>query len=908
MSALSEVSSTSRPPMLVIDSQGLRTDRLLHVELQTQDGGSKSSELSVRVTKGRFSVDRRRFIERGDEFSLDNASIKGKFNVLAFNQVVNYVTGCGVVCFVLHIEGRDGPCELYCLDRESAAGEKANGQGRPSQRLTCTTLSGGMPLPPNDLNMEIVAGPRIFVWKDVQTTSKGARVSSWLEGKWTEYSLYGEERQGCGSITFQGIYPPVEGSYLFRTELLSSSSTYLWSVILPAPSESASVPPDKPGLLLAAPPYPWLPKAALSDCACLCEPAGDWHSEGTEDATTASLYIVSTHELSFHASSHLPPERPLCRACLDTSTGPATQVCALLTRACDAEGRLDESAIEQVVVLMARDPRMRLLLFVRRHSGPGAQKQELQPLREFCGVGGILRGDFLGSGWEQLALLPGRSQGGPASAPRRPWRMAEAALTDLVHVWVHKTSLKLQDAPDKLFEDKEWLRSAGKKRGVAAGCPANEEGGELVAPIGREMERDKPARNGANAQRRGCEGSIEQEERVLCKFREAVRERLASEERRERRLEKTTAGSRLLLREGQAVLTDMAYKDVLPHVVVPPHAEESEGLSFAASLEPLGARGQEEASNDWRDSRASPLLPVATHRIMHQYLDADAHRISLDLSLRLAEPARVRLQHVALAVFSRDGPLTFTSSTISDSLTHEKGGANKDELRLAVSFLVSAASLLNPTSWEGSVTLCCAWRTLTWRGESEDEEPLAYPPGAQALQHLTVTASDFLASSFRAKHDSDGGQNLLTSLPLLWKLDALVLSPLLAPKDSVSLSSRLAAVHLDAVRNTCHVAAVDLPTLCITLRSLVEQNQEDRLNISSCPLKLVPADLSGRNRKSCFLKGLMLLLKLLQQEFDLICTLVEGGQPEESSIRDVWLAQPALDVTVHVLSKLCLLD
>jgi hypothetical protein len=101
---------------------------------------------------------------------------------------------------------------------------------------------------------------------------------------------------------------------------------------------------------------------------------------------------------------------------------------------------------------------------------------------------------------------------------------------------------------------------------------------------------------------------------------------------------------------------------------------------------------------------------------------------------------------------------------------------------------------------------------------------------------------------------------------------------------------------------------VDLPTLCITLRSLVEQNQEDRLNISSCPLKLVPADLSERNRKSCFLKGLMLSLKLLQQEFDLICTLVEGGQPEESSIRDVWLAQPALDVTVHVLSKLCLLD
>lgn len=49
-------------------------------------------------------------------------------------------------------------------------------------------------------------------------------------------------------------------------------------------------------------------------------------------------------------------------------------------------------------------------------------------------------------------------------------------------------------------------------------------------------------------------------------------------------------------------------------------------------------------------------------------------------------------------------------------------------------------------------------------------------------------------------------------------------------------------------------------------------------------------------------------MALLQEELELLCTLVEGGEPKAGTIRDVWLAQPALDMAVYVLANLCLLS
>ena len=956
-----------------MDTQGLRTDRLLHVRvLAEEERKGQAKGASVVVTKGRFSEDKRRFMERSETFALRaGAPVQGNVKVLALGQVLDDTTDRLSTCFV--VRGQTGDkaslalCRLVEGDEEDDTQKEdgGGGSGRRSQHVTWEVLKGGEEeLSAETCTFAVVPGPCVLAWNSVyESSTQAPRMHCWYRGKWHVYLLrttsgVEKEDDSSGSISFEGSSTQTEGGFLFRVTSSLSPSSFAWSVLpassssVSSSSSSSSRPANDTHVLPS--PYPWLPASTLESCSCLCEPLAFNHDNDDDHhhSPPSEIYTATSNELSFLSSSRQPPEEPVCRALFSSSSSsPPTQICALLARtqthdnaaaaaAASGGGGANAVVIEHVAILFTQDPLQRLLLFarvVRSHNNKNDNKheheqpkQELHLLREFQGIASLLRGDFLGSGWDQLALLPPPSSSSSLSSSSSS-SMGEVGLTDLVHVWGHKGCCTIEDAPLKLLDNKAGFRSADKARRKAAAAAAVVGGGTTVGkkkkrPLVEQqpLEEEKGGGGAATAAAAAAAAAAvaEKKERVLGKNREALRERLRDEEAERRRLARVEEQKQVLLRESQGVLTTMAYQEVLPAVMTGLVVGGSGGmvgpLSFASSLRPVMATNEEHHLSSQQQS--APLLPIASHRILQQEVNVDAQRVALDVVLCLRDmTGRLRLEEVSLAVFSQHGPLTFSSSTIKDSSSacKEKEEAGEEagggELRLQVTFNLSAAALLDPVTWLGKVTLCCAWRRLTWKEqeeEEEEEEETVYPPGAQPLQQLTFSARGFYgASSSNGTSGTDLALSSSSSLPLLWKLDAALLSSPSHPPTPFSWSSRLASVHPDPTQHTCNLAAIDLPTLCTTLHNLLQQRQDQAASSSyssSTCCSLVPSALV--QPASSFLHGLASTVALLQQELDLLCTLVEGGEPEAATIRDVWLAQPALDVAVYTLANLCLLD
>lgn len=1010
--------------MLAMDTQGLQRDRLLHVRvLREREAEGQANDASVIVTKGRFSEEKRRFIERSETFTLPaGSSDPCNIKVLALDQVLNHMSNRLCICFVVRAEtGKNATLALCRLvegddaDNVIQPEKGGGGSGRRSKRVIWEVLEGGDEAWSVDtFNFAVVPGPCILAWKPVYESSnkQGPRVHCWYRKKWHVYPLRtaSDATDDIVNISFQGSSTQIDGGFIFRVKSHLSPSTFAWSVLeLPpfstASSSSSTTFSSSSDHINTAnfpsSPYTWLPASALEGCACVCEPLA-FNFNNDQDTNFSGVYMASSTELSFLSSSHKPPEEPVCLAQFPSLSRPA-RACALLARpqphenapaaAENEKETTNAEVIEHVVVLFggdAQDPVGRLMLFarvcfynlnkhkhhhrqVKEQQEQGDEKQELHPLREFQGLAGMLRGDFLGYGWDQLALLPSSSSTLDG--------MGEVALTDLVHVWGPAGHCKLEDAPVKLLEDKAAFRAADKARKKAAAAAFTSKGGGHENTQVRTTEKKKKMKKGEKrhlveerfvaeekidwkdgeesvaAAAAPTEAEGETKERVLGKIQDALRQRLHDEEAEKRGLAQVEAQKRLLLIESERILTSMAYQDVLPSTSRLEDVSgdggsgcggdggvgEGEGIvgstTFAASLRPLleASDGSDKEQAAFCGQRqAAPLFPIASHQIVRQEVDADSQRVALEVILFLSHKSRrLRLEELSLAVFSQHGSVTFTSSTIKDSdnaiTTGHKTGNDEEVrqcVRLQVTFTLSAAALLDPLTWVGEVTLCCAWRRLTWKeGENEEveEEEIVYPPGAQPLEQLTFCAREFdgasISSGISSSRCTIGGEDLSFSSssssssssisPLLWRLEATVLSSCANLSIPLSWSSRIASARLDPMESTYHLAAIDLPTLCTTLHNILKQTHKQTSSpssssFSSSTCSLVPSDLI--QPASSFLRGLAWAVALLQEELELLCTLVEGGEPKAGTIRDVWLAQPALDMAVYVLANLCLLS
>ncbi len=264
------------------------------------------------------------------------------------------------------------------------------------------------------------------------------------------------------------------------------------------------------------------------------------------------------------------------------------------------------------------------------------------PIREIQAVGGVLRGDCLGRGWDQLALLPFTPKTG---LDARGVLAGAGLLTNGARLWAHGRCVAVSDWTVPIdglcvcvvhasrFSDSDttphtsWrttqLGVAGSDEDKAVRLRKSWLRGQPAwsppTPPQQQQEEDVETGSGSSSRRAAASGEETEEEeeqqrraRLVGGVRAALQGQLQAEAQEGARAAAAATTARALLRESERVLAALAYQDVLPPssaMSSPPGGLTDDAAVASSSLVPLLPPSSADTKDDEQPSSPPPPPP-----------------------------------------------------------------------------------------------------------------------------------------------------------------------------------------------------------------------------------------------------------------------------------------------------------